>query len=617
MSRPIAFPRDHFTPVAIAATALIAAAVYANALANGFVLDDRWVVLDNALIHHVSGLWRAWVNPYWPPEHPAGQYRPLAIVSFTVDWLIAGGDARWFHAMNVVWHAIASVLTWALLRRVLSPAGALFGAVVFAVHPVHVEAVANVVGRAEAMAAAFAVAAMIAHSRRSWTAIPLFALALASKESAIVFLGLAIAWDVVTERSPLPALRARRVLYAGYLLVAVAYAATLLALFRGQPFVDTAVLWNAATAGQRLLTVLTVLPQYVRLLVAPAWLSADYNPRIINLATTFTPMVALGAVLLVLWVVGIATAWRRSRAVAFGLLWVPIALSPVANVLFASGIVLAERTLYLPSVGACLLFGAAFERIALRRAVLAIAGAALATGLLGARTWTRTPIWRSNRVLILTTAEDHPESYKIHHRMAGILMNLRDTAAAHREYAIATRLFASDPYLYREIAEASLMQQDPRRAIANLDTAIALMPDHPSPHLRLGDARFMIGDWDGAIAAARRGWQLAPDSARAMIIAGVAAQAAGRPSLAVEAFREGLRRHPDDWRLYAGLARALIAAGDTAGATAAADSARRLSGDSAAVLQIEIGAISNPAPGRVNTPGILQDTVQNTGAGRP
>ena len=613
---PIRFPRDRMTPAAIAAVAIVAMLVYANSIVNGFVLDDRFVVNDNPLVHQLSGIWRAWIMPYWPPQHPAGQYRPLTIVSFTIDWVLSGGDPRWFHAMNVMWHAAASVLVWALLRRMLSPAGALAGALLFAVHPVHVEAVSNVVGRAELMAATFALATLVAHSRRHWSAIPLFLLALASKESAIVTLGLAVAWDLVIERDPRVAFRDRRWLYAGYLVGVAALAVALAAVFAGRRFVDVAVLWINADTGVRLLTMLGVVVHYVRLMIAPTSLSADYNPRVINLEHSLSLPVIAGAVILFAWGLGVAIAWRRSRPAAYGLLWFAIAVSPVSNVLFASGIVLAERTLYLPSVAIALLGGLALERLAPRRTSLTLAVATVVVLLFAARTWTRTPVWRSNRVLILTTADEVPQSYKIHHRMAGILMNLRDTVSANKEYALATHLFPGDPYLYREVAEAALQQRDPRRALAALDTAIQLMPDHASPHLRRGDAHFMLGNWSGAIESARRAYALAPDSIRALVIVATAHRASGDPAAALATYRDAVRSHPNAWLLHAGLAGLLLEQGDVAGARAEADQAMNLSRGSPEAREIEARVTAaEVALDTVTGSGIVQDTVQKTAPG--
>jgi tetratricopeptide (TPR) repeat protein len=250
----------------------------------------------------------------------------------------------------------------------------------------------------------------------------------------------------------------------------------------------------------------------------------------------------------------------------------------VSNVLFASGIVLAERTMYLPSVGFAILGGLLLEATARRKMGLAVTTAGVVLAAMAARSWTRTPVWKDNRTLVLTTLADHPESYKGHQQAGGILLQLRDTAGSTREYAIAAALFDRDPYFYREVAEASLRQNDFRRAIAMLDTAIRLMPSHPSPYLRLGDAHFHLGEFDQAIAAARKGYQLGPDSARAMIVVAMSARALGHSEAAIEAYRVGLKDHPGVWELHTGLADVLLETGDIEGARREAELGVQLSG---------------------------------------
>lgn len=588
VKRPRALQPDRFSFWACGAVIVVAVLVYANALANGLVLDDRWVLLDNPLVSRLDGIWKAFAAPYWPAIQQAGQYRPLVIGSFAIDWAISGGDPRWFHGVNVAWHVLASVMVWALLKRLISPAGALAGALLFAVHPVHVEAIANIVGRSEAMATVFVIGALLLHDRGNAVAVLLFALALASKESAIVFLGLAAAWDLVLRRDVGAELWKRRRLYSGYGIVVVAYAAALALVFRGSALVIPASTWYGATTTERLLTVASVIPHYVRLLVLPIELSADYNPRVITLAQNLTGPVLTGLALLVLLVVSAVVAWRRSRMTFFALAWIGIALSPVSNVLFASGIVLAERTLYLPSVGFALLGGLLLESLARRRMNFTLAAAAAVLALMALRTWTRTPVWKDNRTLVLTTLADHPESYKGHQQAGGILLQLRDTAGSTREYAIAAALFDRDPYFYREVAEASLRQNDFRRAIAMLDTAIRLMPDHPSPWLRLGDAHYHLGEFDQAMAAAKKGYEIEPDSTRGLIVYAMSARAMGRTDLALDAYRTGLKSHPTVWELHSGYAEVLLETGDVIAARAEAEAGARLSRGSAvaaAVLQ--------------------------------
>ena len=160
-----------------AAVAACAAVVYVGALWNHFALDDNQIVQFNKLVLQLSGVWRAFLSPYWPPVIGGGLYRPLPLASYAIDWQL-GGAAWWFHAVNVAWHAGASVAVAWLARQWSGERAALAAGLLFAVHPVHVEAVANIVGRAELMAALFAILsvyAALAHDRLWWSAAALAA----------------------------------------------------------------------------------------------------------------------------------------------------------------------------------------------------------------------------------------------------------------------------------------------------------------------------------------------------------------------------------------------------------------------------------------------------------
>ncbi len=458
---------------ALRATALVLVAVcaFANALSNGFVLDDRGIVLGNPLVQHWAQSWRAFTLPYWPEALGGGQYRPLAIVHFALDWRIGGGAAAWFHAVNVAWHALATVLVWRLAGQLMRPWPALACAALFAVHPVHVETVANVVGRLEGMGAVFALGVVLAHRASSRLAVPLLAFALLSKENAIVAVALVLANDLLLEPG---AWRRRAGLYVGYAVVVAAYAATLATVFHDQPFhVVTGTLADASL-GTRLWTVATVVPHYVRLLLLPASLSADYEPQVIPAASGLTAAGAVGLLLLISYVSAVAMTWRRHPPLAFALAWVALALAPVANVFFVSGVTLAERSLYLPSVGAMLALGVAIDAGYRQRLRLTL-GALVVAFLAGAvRTWTRTPAWRDDRAYVMTLLADHPESYRAHwvagrvHRAAGRL------DAAGRELEQARRLFSRSAKIYVEAAEVALASGDARAATAFRDTAAAL-----------------------------------------------------------------------------------------------------------------------------------------------
>jgi hypothetical protein len=144
--------------------ALLAIAAYLNSFGNGFAYDDNGIVTQNPTV--TSGDWRsALQSPWWPnAEGGAGLYRPVTSASFAAEWELFGGAPLGFHVGNVAVHALASLLVLALLSGLGAGAGATVGAALFAIHPVHTEAVANVVGRAEIYAACFYLAASLLYA---------------------------------------------------------------------------------------------------------------------------------------------------------------------------------------------------------------------------------------------------------------------------------------------------------------------------------------------------------------------------------------------------------------------------------------------------------------------
>jgi hypothetical protein len=139
---------------------------------------------------------------------------------------------------------------------------------------------------------------------------------------------------------------------------------------------------------------------------------------------------------------------RRAPAISFAAGVAALAYLPTANLLFSSGVVLAERNLYLAVAlpAAVVGWGAAWlaSRRGLRPAAVAAALVAVACG---GRSFTRLPAWRDNRSQLLTLLADHPESYRAHASAAAVLAGTGDTAGARREYRIADSLFPGDRYL--------------------------------------------------------------------------------------------------------------------------------------------------------------------------
>ena len=433
--------------------AACAVVVYLGALWNRWALDDIPIIYYNTLVHSLSGTWRAFVSPYWPRELGGQLYRPVTVASYALDW--RSGSVAWFHAMNLVWHAAAGVMVAVLVRRWSGDRAALVSGLLFAVHPVHVEAVANIVGRAELMAALFALLAVYAALERDsigWSAVALVG-GLLSKENAAVVPGLIVwAWMLGLGR---PSRRRMLGYAASWIAIAAVYVVTRHTILHPLARIENIApvfVWASPWAIR--LTAVAAFADVARLLVFPLILRVDYSPNERTLVTSpLDPRFAVGMLCLALWAGLVAIAWRRGRRVeAFGLGWIAIALMPVANLVFPVGFLVAERTVYLPSAGLALAVGASLKNLAPARlwgivAVLVVVG--------GYWTFHRVPIWRDATSVILSELEDSPRSYDGPARMVGVYLSRREHAKAIEAFRASTAIYDRFPWVYVWGADAA------------------------------------------------------------------------------------------------------------------------------------------------------------------
>jgi len=451
--------------------AACAVVVYLGALWNRFAWDDTFIIVHNDLVNSASGWWRAFAQPYWPPAIGGGMYRPLTLATYVLDWHLGG--AALFHAVNIVWHAAASLLVAQLVRRWAGEAAALTAGVVFAVHPVHVEAVANVVGRAELMATTFTLLAVYAAVERqsvAWSTV-CWILGLLSKETAVVAPALIAAVWVIDPAHPAPPLRRLALFIGCWIAAGVAYAVMRELVLSPYPgtLATAPAFWGQSPVAVRL-TAVAALADVARLLVFPLTLRADYSPNERTIvAMPLDGRLWVGLLCLASWGLLLWLAWRRRRAVeAVGLAWIALAYALVANLLFPIGVLIAERTLYLPSAGLAVAAGGLARALRGRPLTLLVAAVAL---LGGALTALRVPVWRSDFRVTLSVLEDSPASYVGPMRMAAVYLEEGKTAQALDAARVAASICPVVPRPFVLEAHAALKLHRPALADSLLERA--------------------------------------------------------------------------------------------------------------------------------------------------
>ncbi len=449
-------PRDGWPPWRVAlAVAGCAVVVHLGALWNGFTMDDAYIVVLNPLVQEGASPWRVFATPYWPPEYFRNNlYRPLPVLTYVLDWRLGG--AAWFHAVNLLWHAGAAMGVTALATRLAGARAALVAGLLFAVHPVHVEAIAGVIGRAELMAgvlATLSVWAALTGRCAAWS-LGAFAAAMFCKENAAVVPALVVwGWVLGIGR---PERRRLVVLVAGWAVVVVAWALVRGAVVSPDPrFRDLAPVFIGQSPVAVRLTAVAAFADLARLLVAPLTLRADYSPLERTAVTTpADPRFLLGLAVFAGWALLVAAAWRRGRVVeTFGLGWVGVALLPVSNLVITVGVLVAERTLYLPSAGLVIAVGAALARVPDARRIAVVTAALVLLG--AARSAARVPVWRDDLRVAMSVLEDSPRSYRGYRHYGTIMLATRHPERALRAYRQAIAIFPYDVPMLLAAADAA------------------------------------------------------------------------------------------------------------------------------------------------------------------
>ena len=592
--------------------ALLVGLAFAGSIANGHVYDDLAVIRDNPRLAETWDL-KLWFTArnLSDADGDNGLYRPLAMWSYALDQAAFGSGPFGVHLVNVLLNALVAAAAYAFVRQLGSGRLLAFAAaLLWGLHPVHTEVVANGVGRAELGAALCALLAGVLHlawlrprqaegppaatelsraerRRQARTAdapatppgetrgpgllvgaLFLYFAALCFKESAATLPGLLFLLDwLVRERG---AFRPVFLRAGAYLLYALPLALFLVLRHSAVGGLQVALqdVMAGASTSERVLYALETLAKYLGQLCAPLVLCADYSDYtdLVRRSVSDPGVLAAFGVFAAL---GAALWWSKRRGawlVLAGAAWFFLAILPTSNLLFPIGTVRADRLLFLPSFGFALVLGACFETLVARRRVLGWTLLALLAGAYGWRTHVRNLEWRSGETLWTATVRQNPGSAVAWYSHGD-------------ELARAGR---------RDEAEAAW-----RKAFELRDGAGSF---YPEAHNRLAQSLVARGDRAGAVAEYRLVVAKSPRQHTALCNLGqlLMGEAATRAE-ALQLLRRAAEVKPADHVSRANLAQALWFDGRAAEAQAAIGEALRLRPGEPALLQIE-ALVRGPAP---------------------
>jgi hypothetical protein len=408
----------------------LTAATYSGSF-SGIIEGDAFALVhQDARVHAFTrqNLHFIATRTYWSSITSSTVYRPLVTLSWMLNYVGFGnGDrALGYHVLNLVLHMINVVLAWLVILAITGDAlPAFWAAAIFAVHPVNSEAVTNIAGRADLMAATGVLAGLLLHVNfHRWTGwrryaalaglVAVSAFGFLSKENAIVLPLAMLLYDI------LPFGKGRRSIFPYIAVVTPIVAIVAWRHWMLPGLVDSVVVVDnplAATSFWRArLTAVEVLWRYLGLLAWPQKLSWDYSYNQIPLAAAGGGILALTG--LVALLIALGSLYRRATSVCYFGLFFFVALAPTSNVLVLIGATMAERFLYLSSIGFAVCAVAAVvaicRRASSRSAVLAACVLIPAVVALSARTWNRNEEWTDGAKLWESGVIVSPNSFKTH-----------------------------------------------------------------------------------------------------------------------------------------------------------------------------------------------------------
>lgn len=490
----------------------LASLVAINSLSNGFALDDLIHIVENESIQTDRSL----LSFFKQAVYPGDLYRPILYLSYYFNYQLFALEPLPFHLVNLILHCGVCVFIFLLLDKLFGRTLALASTVIFAVLPIHVEAIANVSGRAELLAALFLVTTLwfavnLSNHSLIVRCTALFALSLTaflSKESALCLVPLLLITPFKN--------KTQRIYAVSICLLAAIIYLTMRTYALGEysfglkqiSFLDNPLAELDWT--ERAPLALALLGKYIALILIPYPLSADYSYAQINLGLT-TPELGLALIVIVALVIALIAAFKTERkVVVFAISWFFLSFLVTSNLLFPIGTIFAERLAYLPSLGIVLLICELLyqSKLHLRSAAFIAVYCSIAILIC----FKQNQVWASNTTLHSYQINISPNSAKTQQNYAIVLRNQGQYAQARVHLMRALEIYPRFTEAAFSIASSYSMQGVRSGAQHWYHRALELSDIHIPSLLGLAQIYFERQQFDKALNNLNKALQIEPNN---------------------------------------------------------------------------------------------------------
>lgn len=549
--------------------AAVSFGVYCNTLFNDFVYDDNYQVLDNPWIKDMRFLPEVFSKSVWsflPGSVTSNYYRPLMHVGYSLSYQLFGLRPMGFHLINILFNAGVTVLVFLIITMLLREQGPhaspsrisppFIAALLFAVHPIHTEAVAWVAGFPELSFTFFCLLSFYCYlrstggfNRQYVFSVASFSLAVLSKETALMLPVILAAYDIAFQPASFASGRGRMKAghyvrrYIPYLLIGLVYLALRvhalggLAPQRSHPDLS---------ASQYIINVFPLFGQYIEKIFFPFNLNAFHVFHPIGSLFETKGIVSLVVVVVFFALAGVVR--KKNRTAFFGIFWIVVPLLPVLYIPGVGDNTFAERYLYLPSFGFALLLALLISSLRNNAPRWAAGFAGLSfvlAGLCCAGTAYRNTIWKDDFSLFSDTVKKSPDGALPHNNLGSAYRDRGMLDRAIEQYQIAMKLEPYSPDAYNNLGVAYRDKGMLDKAMEQFQIALRLRPDYAEGRNNLGTVYWDKGMPDKALEQYRIALSIKPDYAKAHNNLGMAYRSMGMIDKATEEYEIALRMKPD------------------------------------------------------------------------
>ena len=558
------FKKTFYTIIPFLLLCVLPLIVYYNTLNNDFTFDDLPLIQGSKLLPSLKGF--SAIEKVFTAK---SGYRPIRTLSYAIDYHLSGIDPLGYHISNIIFHAITVLFVYLVTATILSNRmSALCAALLFAVHPIHTDSVAYMAGRRDILCGLFYLMGFYSFLKYRQTnrlvyvllSFAAYLLSIGSKEMGVTLPVLFFVYDLVNQISPekelgLHPIKAaagafkttvKQYTYFYGIFFAGALAFSYYKVFISSPSHQK--VYYGDSMWVTFLTVGRILFHYIKLLIFPVRLVADYSYDAFPLSSSLFEWSTLSSLALLLGILFLLIRMiTRKKWIAFGGIWFFITLLPVCHIIPHHEL-LAEHYLYLPSYGFCLIAALGFTALLQdkRYYPLTLSVFLAIIILLSVRTIDRNRDWRDSITLWSKTVSSVPRCARAQNNLGVEYLLKKNYTKAMNHLTAAVEVKPDYREAYNNMGLVHKERGSYDRAIALFTKAIMLYGKkfYFDPVYNLANTYENKGDYDRAIDIYQRLLTRTPDSAQLHNNLGIAYQKQGRFELALKHYRRAVELDP-------------------------------------------------------------------------